>query len=204
MSDDSARERYEEHLKTPYPREGEVWSALLDAFAAEIEELEEAIDEVEQSKFVDDADGEQLDKLATIFDRERQTGESDSRYRIRVQTALRELLGDGTIDEVKGAISVLLDDDREDIVVEEPYDVEPARMDISVWEESLNNRDVEVEEFDEFVAGLAATGVTVETLALGTFMHATEGEDPTEDGEKRGYASIEDPETGGTYASLLQ
>ena len=203
-SSETPQERLEDLLKTPYPEDGEVWSAFLAAFGNELEEFEQAMTEVEESKFVGSANGAQLNKLASLFEVERPTGEVDDRFRIRVQTALRELLRDGTLDEIKDTISVLLDTDRENIVIDEPYDVEPARIDVGVYESQLEERGIDVGEFDEFVSGLTAGGVGIETFALGTFMYVSEGDDPTTEGAQRGYASLDNPDTGGTYGSLLR
>jgi hypothetical protein len=202
-TESTPRERLENLLKTPYPADGDLWSAYLAAFAAEYDELEAAVDEVEASKFVETSTNGSLDKLATIFDRERPTDEDDQRYRLRIQTALRELLGDATLDEMQDAVAMLLDDDPSNVVVREPDDA-IARMDIGVEEASLDERNVTAGEFADFVSGLSAGGVDVESFALGTFMYVSEGEDPTVEGTDRGYASLDNPDTGGTYASLLQ
>jgi len=204
-SDDrTPRERLEGNLKSPYPVDGPVWSALLTAVATEFEELEAARQDVLASKFVSTATGPQLDRQSDIFDVDRQTGESDDKYRIRIQVALRELLSSGTVQEIRSTIAVLLDVDESEIVIDEPYDVESARIDVGVFESELEDRGISVSEFDDFVDGLAAAGVGIQTVALGTFAYVSEGEDPTVEGAERGYADEAEPEIGGTYASLLQ
>jgi hypothetical protein len=198
------QERLEESLKTPYPADGKVWGALIAALASEFDDFEATLKDVDVAKFVDTATGQRLDRLGDIFDVDRETGESDDKYRIRIQVALRELLSSGTVQEIKSAIAVLLDVDESEVVINEPYDVESARIDIGVFERELENRGISIAEFDNFVNGLAAGGVGIQTFALGTFMYVFEGEDPTVDGAERGYADLAEPETGGTYASLLQ
>ena len=66
-SDETPAERLEELLKTPYDSEGEVWQALLTAFANEYEEFEQTLTEVQKQKFVETATGEPLNKIADLF-----------------------------------------------------------------------------------------------------------------------------------------
>lgn len=195
------RERLESNLKTPYLADGEIWSAMLAAFASEFEELETAIQDVLAVKFVTSAEGEALERLASIFEVERRTGEPDAKFRLRVQTALRAQLSSGTISEIRETISVLLETNIENVALREPFDVEPARIDIGVFESDLNERGITADEFSTFADDLAAGGVGIETYALGTFQYVSAEEDPTVEGAERGYADVENPDKGGTYAS---
>lgn len=204
MSSDTPQERLEESIKTPYPADGKVWGALIAALASEFDDFEATLEDVDVAKFVDTATGQRLDRLGDIFDVDRETGENDDKYRIRIQVALRELLSSGTVQEIKSAIAVLLNVDESEIVIDEPYDVESARIDVGVFESELEDRGISVSEFDDFADGLVAAGVGIQTFALGTFMYVSEGEDPTVEGAERGYADTAEPEVGGTYASLLQ
>jgi hypothetical protein len=198
------QERLEESLKTPYPVDGKVWGALIAALASEFDDFEATLEDVNVARFVATATGQRLDRLGDIFDIDRRTGESDDKYRIRIQVALRELLSSGTVQEIKSAIVVLLDVDGSEIVIDEPYDVESARIDVGVFERELEERGISITEFDDFVDGLAAGGVGIQTFALGAFMYVSEGEDPTTEGAQRGYASLNNPDTGGTDTSLLR
>jgi len=105
---------------------------------------------------------------------------------------------------MKEITALLLDIEPSDIATREPYDVEPARIDLFVPEPRLDELGISVDEFGDFVDGLTAAGVNVEAQAIGTFMPVGEGTDPTTEGTERGYADLDDPDTGGTYASLLQ
>ncbi|RKS83331.1 hypothetical protein BDK61_2674 [Haloarcula quadrata] len=202
LNEQPARERLEASLKTPYPADGEIWSALITAFANEYDELEQVFADILAAKFVTSATGEQLDRLATIFDLERRTDEPDSVFRIRAQTALRSQLSSGTIDEIRETIAVLLDAEIDDVVVDEPTDIEPARVDIGVWEEQLNDRNLTTDEFFQEAEPLTAAGVDVQGYARGTFEYAAAGDDPTD--ADRGYGTLTDDSVGGTYGSLLK
>jgi len=132
-SDDrTPRERLESNLKSPYPADGPVWSALIAAVAKEIAELETARQSVLAAKFVSSAEAEQLDRLASIFELERRTGEPDARFRIRLQTALRAQLSSATVSDLRETVGVLLGGSASDVVVEEPEADQPVVDEIAV------------------------------------------------------------------------
>lgn len=201
-SDRTPRERLDESLKTPYPADGQVWNALLSALAAEFEAVETVREEVLAAKFVTTATGDALERLASIFELERRTDEPDSLFRLRVQTALRAQLSSGRINDIRETIAVLLGADVTDIAVDEPLDIEPARIDVSVFESQLEAQGLSVADFFREVEPLTASGVAVEGFARGTFEHAAAGEDPTD--ADRGYGTLDDDSVGGTYSALLQ
>ncbi|ADD07787.1 virus protein phiCh1-VP31 (plasmid) [Natrialba magadii ATCC 43099] len=164
MSREDVRERLERTLNSPYPTDGDIWNAILETFAAEFAELEEAREQVLESKFVTDATGEQLDRLGTIFDLDRQRGEPDSNYRARLQVALRAQLTSATVDEIRDVIAVLLDIDAADVEIEEPYDREPMHLNVSVDGEALDDAGIGDDEFISVVDTVVAIGVSVGLL----------------------------------------
>lgn len=197
--DGSPRERLASNLKTPYSADEPVWSALLDALAAEFEALEQARAEVRASKFVGDADEEPLERLAELFDVERRTNEDLALFRIRVQIALRQQLSTATIREIRETVSVLLDVGVEDVVVESGID--PASADLGVPEQSVWDLGLTTKQLVDEAEALAAGGVSLEPFAIGSFEHVSQGTDPTD--EESGYGTLADDTIGGTYASLL-
>lgn len=204
--DSTPLERMESALNSPYPADGDIWGAFLEAFAAEFRELEKARQDILAAKFVTDASGAQLERLATIFDVERRTGEPEEKFRLRVQTALRAQLSSGTVPDIREAVAVLLDTDTEDVVVSEPDDIDEPRVDIGVWSQQLDDRELSIEEFFEEVEPLTAGGVGVEGFARGTFQFTSEDEPVESD---RGFALLNEDEdgpvegTGGTWPTLL-
>ncbi|SEH61049.1 hypothetical protein SAMN05192561_11266 [Halopenitus malekzadehii] len=201
-SDDrTPQERLEENLKSPYPADGLVWSALIVAVAEEIAELEAARQSVLAAKFVSSAEGEQLDRLASIFELERQTGESNARFRIRLQTALRAQLSSATISDLRETVGVLLGGDASDVVVEEPESDQPL-VDIGIWEDQLNDRGLTVDEFFDEVSPLTAAGVAAEGFVRGNFRFTAESQPVVSD---RGFESLELAEGGGgTWPTIDQ
>lgn len=197
--DGSPRDRLAENLKTPYSADAPVWSALLDAFAAEFEALEQVRAEVQASKFVGDADEESLERLAELFDVERRTNEDLELFRIRVQIALRQQLSTATIREIRETVGVLLDIGIEDVVVRSRS--EPAAADLGVPQQSVDELGLTTQQLVDEAEALAAGGVEIEPFAIGSFEHVSEGTDPTD--PDTGYGTLADDSVGGTYASLL-
>lgn len=195
----SPRDRLAANLKTPYTADEPVWSAILDAFAAEFAALEQARAEVQSSKFVGDADAESLERLAELFDVERRTNEELELFRIRVQIALRQQLSTATIREIRETVGVLLDVGVEDVVVRNRS--EPAAADLGVPEQSVSDLGLTTTQLANEAEALAAGGVTIEPFAIGSFEYASAGTDPTD--EESGYGTLADDSIGGTYASLL-
>jgi len=161
---DTPRERLADSLKTPYPADGEVWSALLAAFAREFEELEAARADVLNAKFVTSATTEQLDKLASIFGLDRHQGESDPIYRARLQVALRAQLTSATVDEISDVVATLLNLDSADIEIEEPYSREPMHVNINIPTGAIGDLGMSDGEFIDVVDTVVAIGVSVGVL----------------------------------------
>lgn len=199
--DGSPRDRLAENLKTPYSADAPVWSALLDAFAAEFEALEQVRAEVQASKFVGDADEESLERLAELFDVERRTNEDLELFRIRVQIALRQQLSTATIREIRETVSVLLDVGVEDVVVRRRSETGAAAADLGVPQQSVDELGLTTHQLVDEAEALAAGGVALEPFAIGSFQHVSEGTDPTD--PDTGYGTLADDSVGGTYASLL-
>jgi len=158
------RERLEETLKSPYPDDGDTWNALLKALAAEFDEHQEAIADVRDSKFVDDATGQQLDRLASIFQLERKTGETDDSLRGRIKTALRSQITSATVPEIRDVVSVLSGAPLEDIGVRESYLGSPTEIQIELPTEYLNDLEMSDSEFMRIVENVVAVGVAVGIL----------------------------------------
>ena len=164
MSDDETpRERLEELLKTPYDVEGDVWQALLTAFAKEYEELEQAADEVQEAKFVETSTGEPLNKIADLFGLDRRQDESLDAFRVRVKAALRSQITTATVEEVRDIVSLLLEADTEDINVEEPFERAQAQILLDVRDE-LDDVDITGSQFIDVVDSAVSAGVGVGIL----------------------------------------
>jgi len=149
-------DRLKNHLKSPYNPEGEVWDAILRALAKEICRYEKTLGEVDNVKFVETSGPETINRLASIFDIERQSGEPIDDYRARMKVALRRQIASGTIEEIAEVAEVLLDGvGRNDITIHEPFHLQPAFIMIEV------DGDIDIGSFAEVVQSVTAAGVGV-------------------------------------------
>jgi len=158
--DGTPRERLAANLKTPYSAGGEKWSALLDAFAAEFEELEAVREQVRAAKFVETADAASLERLAKRFDLERRTNEPLVEFRARVKVALRSQLSSGTLSEIREVITVLLDIDRQDVELREPDD-EAASLNPRLSADVMGQSEIRPQSLNESLQSTTAAGVAV-------------------------------------------
>lgn len=158
--DGNPTDRLKESVTSPYPTHDTEWDALLTAIAKEFEELDAVREDILTSKFVDDATGEQLDKLASIFQLERDSSFTTEEFRQRIKVALRSQLASGTIDEIEETIAVLLDDDIENVTVVETTDLEPATIQLDV-DESQFDTSILADVADDLVAAGVDVGIRV-------------------------------------------
>ena len=77
---------------------------LLDAIGKILDESDKDLDAILRSHWVDTAFNIDLDKLASIFNMTRKSGESDSLFRTRIKRAIIEFKGGGTINAILSSI----------------------------------------------------------------------------------------------------
>ncbi|MWG36579.1 hypothetical protein [Halomarina oriensis] len=218
----AARERLSEFLKTPFPvtpsaqpgdDEYTPWDAYLQTLGDEFERLSYARDETVLARYVETAQDGALDSLGALVDTPRQRDETDPHYRARLKLQLRVSIGGGTIADVKEAAAAILQTSPEAIRIDEPFGTEPARMDLSVQREDLDEAAVELDEFVEVLTDAKAAGVRLFGTLLGGFEHRSlaDAENSVNDPEK-GYAksyatdeagAVVSRSGGGEYSSLL-
>lgn len=164
MSNKTPRERLEESLTSPYDPEEQTWSALLTALANEFDDHEQTLDDVFVEKFIDSATGEQLNKIASLFEMERRGSETVAAFRARVKTGLRAQLTSATVDEIKEVAALLLSADTSEIILEERFTFGAAQFYLDVGE-VISGEDISEAEFIDIISSVVAAGVGVGILA---------------------------------------
>jgi|GEM_PF-1887654 len=163
MSNKTPRERLEESLTSPYDPEEQTWSALLTALANEFDDHEQTLDDVFVEKFIDSATGEQLNKIASLFEMERRGSETVAAFRARVKTGLRAQLTSATVDEIKEVAALLLSADTSEIILEERFTFGAAQFYLDVGE-VISGEDISEAEFINIISSVVAAGVGVGIL----------------------------------------
>lgn len=85
------------------------FEALLSSYLAEIDEIETALWEIQENRWLDTAEGEQLDGLGRILGA-RRNGD-DEQYRLRLRARILILLSSGTIPQILRVFRLLVDAD---------------------------------------------------------------------------------------------
>lgn len=151
--------RLKQSLKSPYPENGTVWSALIETLADEIQEIEESRGKSEQAKFVTDAEKNGLDRIAELFQVERKSDETNSEFRVRLQVVLRSQLTSATLDEVLEVVSVFLDTNRDQIEMRENRGGEDAQFTVSIPANTVGQMGLRTDSINNILGDISAAGV---------------------------------------------
>jgi len=158
-------DRLKETFTSPYPIDDESteWHALVTALGKQFKDISDTKDDILKSRFIQDADGKQLEKLASIFELERRTGETDATLRTRIKAELRTQLASGTYDDILNTASALLETDVSTIDITERYDEGP-RIVVSVEADDFAEISTPGDVWNELLSRVSAAGVTLDTI----------------------------------------
>lgn len=168
-------DRMYSHIKPAFQaRDNEKWQALVESFAEEFEQLADARQEVVISRYVETAFGQQLDRIGKFVQTPRKTDENDASYRARLIVEFKKITAGGTIDDFLEVSEVLLETDASNITIDEPFDTEPARVDISIPDKLIEEADFTIGEYADYLREIKAAGVRLRGVMLGGFTHRSE------------------------------
>lgn len=98
-------------------------SRYLASSEEELDVVNEEIDDVVAAKFVDSAEGRELDELGEIFGALGQrNGRTDTQYRIYLKSVVQSFISRGTVNGIKLAVSAATDVPIGDIQINEDFD----------------------------------------------------------------------------------
>ena len=171
--DGTARERLGDNLKRPFDdEEGTTFDAFLSAFAEEFDSLRGARADAMVGRFLDTARERELDKFGEWLEIPRREDEGDEHYRMRIRVRWGGLTGGGTLPEIIEASAALLETDPSGIRTDEPFEIEPARVDIDLDANVLDAAETTPSEYLDEIRGYhRAGGVRIN----GTFRFETGG-----------------------------
>lgn len=179
---------------------------LLDVVGKSVDELNSEIDTLDNSTTVQDAETvEQLEKLASMVDLPRETGEQKERYRARLIAEYQKLSNEGTAEEILRNTATILRISKDSIQLSKESH---GSVKMNVPGKALDNTSLGSSDFSELMTEMVAAGFDLSAVRGGTFTYIT----PSEYGNSnfdssRGYdgldANGEPKNTGGTYAGLI-
>jgi len=184
------------------------WGAFIETMDDVASDWEDARDETLFTHYVELAQDRQLDYIGRKYLTPRKDGESDDVYRVRIILAHKTVTAGGTVDDFKEVSAVALDADPEQIVLDEPFDTETARVDITVEQSVLDSSNLTVNQYINSLQQIKAAGVKLNGFATAGFTHRSEEDfnNGVNDSSK-GYNELDsngDPkDLGGGYAQLF-
>jgi hypothetical protein len=104
-------------------RADSIISRYLDAHEDKLDDVNHALQEVINNKFVDSASAEALDELGKLFGPTigKRRGRNDQQYRIYLKSVVQSFVSRGTVNGIKLAVSAATDIPIEDIEINEDF-----------------------------------------------------------------------------------
>lgn len=99
-------------------------SRYLDAHEQELDNVDDAIQEAINSKFIDTASGDSLDEIGKLFGQTigKRRGRSDTQYRIYLKSVVQSFISRGTVNGIKLAVSAATDIPLENVTINEDFE----------------------------------------------------------------------------------
>lgn len=111
-------------------------SRYIQSADEELGNVSDELDNVINSKFVNRAKGEELDRLGAIFgELGKRDGRSDSTYRTYLRSVVKSIISRGTKNDIKKAVSASAVIDLDEIVINEDFNTNSYEIVINNWEQ---------------------------------------------------------------------
>ncbi|MFT9493429.1 DUF2612 domain-containing protein [Anaerosolibacter sp.] len=141
---------------------------LLKIIADEMNEIETAFLEIQNSRDIDQTEGATLDRVGTNVQQLR-GAVSDDIYRVLIKAKIKRNISDGGIETMIDIISFILNIDKTDVKITESWPAEPATIQVDVPASAVNGLGLTLLQFAQICDLVAASGVKASTLFQGTF-----------------------------------
>jgi hypothetical protein len=204
------RKRAEDVMLSAFPHGGgDTWNDLLDTLAAEFRTDLGLIDQLTAAKYIDTAQGAQIERIGDLVGVPKRTDETYESYRRRVKLAIPSSTRSATITDVTEMSAFLLECDLPDIEYVEAPSVEPARFDLQINENVFSETTSTVSEFEGLLQKIKPAGVKARATVGKQFTHRSEDDaDAGTNDPDRGYSKVQDDgtidqSTGGPYADVV-
>lgn len=191
-----------ERLTSPYNKNvnSNNWK-LLKLAGDEADGIKVTISDIQNAHFINTAAGASLEKIGSLLQTPRETGESDSKYRARLKTMWQKYIGSATIQDIKTNIATILNVAESRINLTEDFSTAYAHFKVQVYAADLTAGGITAPELKDFIGAIKSAGVSTEILQDGTF-EARGAADPND--STKGYNDIANTNPGGgTYAGVL-
>lgn len=172
---------------------------LVDALLQEADRVDEDLEAIYEQQHIASATGDNLDQFGRLVDVDRNTGESDDKYRTRIKAAFRASTISTTWDEYVQFATAVLSTDIENLNFRTNYGARPATVNVGAQSEVYESLDLTGAEAQDLLERGVPAGHEVQLLEGGTFRLKVSG---ANDDVSKGLTA-DDIDTGGTLAEDL-
>lgn len=173
--------------------------ALLRALLSVSDRIDTDLEEIYEQQHINSATGADLDKWGQLVDVNRQTGESDDKYRARIKAEFRQATMETTFDQFVEFIASVLNTNVDNVTLLFNFDPDPATVTVSMQSSVFDGLNLTNTGVQDLLDGGVPAGHEVKIIEEGTFRLKADGD---VDDADRGLTS-DSITTGGTLASDL-
>lgn len=137
------------------------------ALGEEDDQILRQLDFVTESHHIDDANGEQLDRLGEAAGVRRKETESDARYRARIKATMAAGRSSGTFEDIITAVAVILETSTDEIEVQQQFDTDPATAFVYVRGSALDESPLTAGDVTTIVKDVVLAGHDIEVIEQG-------------------------------------
>lgn len=172
---------------------------LMRALLVEADRIDGDLEDIYDAHHIDTATGDDLDKIGDLVSVDRETGESDSRYRARIKATFRASTTETTFDQFAEFTASVLNTRLSNIDFLTSYAARPATVDVAADAAVYDEVNLDAATLEDLLDDGVPAGHQVRVLERGTFRLKEDGD--TNDPDK-GLTS-DGITTGGTLAADL-
>ncbi|TDX48329.1 hypothetical protein [Orenia marismortui] len=163
----------------------------------QIDEIYVVKDKIKDSRNIETAFGETLDKIGEAVQQERGSL-GDPTYRLLIKSKVARNRSTGDINTILTVMESMLDISQEDILLEENPGNEPASVYIEIPLVAVGQYNITREHFITILNRITAAGVRPYTRLNGTFEFSDGSPEVDNDA---GFGDLNNPDTGGFFGS---
>lgn len=170
--------------------------SLVKALLSQADRIDSDLTDIYHQQYIDSATGKELDQFGELVQTNRQTGESDEKYRARIKAAFRASTMGGTYDQFAQYVASVLNTDISNLSFRTDYEALPATVIVRANSSVFNSVNLTNQEVVDLLGRGVPAGHAVEVTESGTFLLKADGDTDT---AENGLTS-DSISTGGTLA----
>lgn len=149
---------------------------LMRALLTEGNRMDQTLEEIYDQHHINFATGDDLDKIGDLVNIDRNTGESDARYRARIKGKFRAATIDTTFDQFAEFVASVLNTEIDNIDYLTSYASRPAAVTISTQGAVYDALDLQPAEIKDVLDDGVPAGHEVRVVSGGTFRLKADGD----------------------------